>query len=140
MKSYTRLIISLICCLMLVACAVDSAGKPKVTQLIKSTASWDGKPIVYPAGQAEITGLLIEIPPGQQTGWHLHPVPSFGVVLEGILEVTLKDGKIKRLHEGDALVEVVNTAHNGRNIGDKPLKILVFYSGAVGNILTVGQH
>lgn len=113
--------------------------RPKVTQLVKTTRSWDGKQIVYPTGQPEITGLMIEIAPGKETGWHLHPSPSFAVVLEGTLEVTLKDGKTKHLEAGDTLVEVVNTPHNGRNTGTTPLKIMVFYAGIVGRKLTFEQ-
>jgi len=125
------------------AASVTSAAdtqKPKVTPLIKTTTSWDGKQIVYPVGQPEITGLLIEIAPGQETGWHLHPSPSFAMILEGELEVGLKDGKIIRLHAGDPLVEVVNTPHNGRNTGTTPLKIMVFYAGIVGRKLTLEEH
>ena len=80
--------------------------------------------------------LLIEIAPGGETGWHLHPVPSFGMVLEGELEVSLKDGQRKRLKAGDALAEVVNTAHNGRNIGNAPVKLVVFYAGSKGQPLS----
>ncbi|MDD5276075.1 MAG: cupin domain-containing protein [Methylovulum sp.] len=124
--------------LPLSALALD-IDKPKVTELIKTTTSWDGKQIVYPAGQPEITGLLIEIAPGKQTNWHLHPYPSFAFILEGSLEVTLKDGKVKHLQAGDPLVEVVNTPHNGRNIGGTPLKIMVFYAGIAGKKLTVEE-
>jgi quercetin dioxygenase-like cupin family protein len=88
-------------------------------------------------GQAEITGLLLEIAPGGETGWHKHPVPSFGMVLEGTLEVTLKDGKTRRVNAGEAIAEVVDTWHNGRNVGDTPLKLVVFYAGAADTPLTV---
>ncbi len=117
--------------------ALDNSAGVKVTPLLKTTRSWNGKPIVYPEGQAEITGLLVEIAPGAETGWHEHPVPSFAMVLEGTLEITLKSGEVKRLQSGDALAEVVDTPHNGRNVGTKPVKIVVFYAGAVGKPLTI---
>jgi len=120
------------------AAALDS-DKPKVTQLLKTTTSWDGKQIVYPVGQPEITGLIVEIAPGKETGWHLHPVPSFAYILEGTLEVMLKDGRMKHLEAGDPLVEVFDTPHNGRNVGTTPLKIMVFYAGIVGRKLTFEQ-
>ena len=121
------------------AAALDQNAAVKVTQLLKTTNSWDGKLIVYPAGKAEITGLLIAIAPGAETGWHLHPVPSFGLVLEGTLEVTLKEGQVKRLQAGEALAEVVDPLHNGRNVGNIPAKIVVFYTGAVGQALTIKE-
>jgi len=108
----------------------------KVTPFLKTTTSWDGTPIVYPRGQAEITGVIVELAVGGETGWHEHPVPSFAVVLEGTLEVTLRDGRRNRLGPGAALAEVVDTAHNGRNVGDRPVKLVVFYAGEAGKGLT----
>ena len=117
--------------------ALDETPAVKVTALVKSTTSWNGKRVAYPQGEAEISGMVIEIAPGAQTGWHAHPVPSFAMVLQGTLEVTLEDGRQKGIGAGEALIEVVNTLHNGRNVGTGPLKIVVFYAGAVGQPLTV---
>lgn len=117
--------------------AIESSALVNVTSLFKSTSSWDGRALVYPTGPAEVTGIMVEIAPGGETGWHLHPVPSFGWMLQGSLDVSLKDGQIKHLHAGDALAEVVDTLHNGRNVGDDPVKIIVFYAGAVGSPVTV---
>jgi quercetin dioxygenase-like cupin family protein len=117
--------------------ALEASANIKVTPLIQSAQSWNGTPIAYPAGQAQITGITVEIAPGADTGWHQHPAPSFGVITQGILEVTLRDGRIKRLQAGEALIEVVNTEHIGRNVGDVPVKLVVFYAGAVGQVLTV---
>jgi quercetin dioxygenase-like cupin family protein len=61
------------------------------------------------------------------------------MVLEGTLEVTLKDGRVKRLQAGDALAEVVNTTHNGHNVGNSSVKLVVFYAGTVGQNLTVKE-
>lgn len=118
------------------AWALDNSANVQVQTLLKTTQSWDGQPLHYPSGQAEITGLVVDIAPGGETGWHLHPVPSFGMLLQGTLEVTLKDGRVKRLQAGEALAEVVNTLHNGRNVGTDHVKIAVFYAGAVGMALT----
>jgi quercetin dioxygenase-like cupin family protein len=123
-------------CTAPVASALDVSAAIKVKPLVKSTSSWNGAPLVYPQGQAEISGMMIEIAPGADTGWHGHPVPSFGVVLEGTLEVTLKDGRKKRVGPGEALIEVVNTLHIGRNIGAQPVKLIVFYAGTSGLALT----
>jgi quercetin dioxygenase-like cupin family protein len=119
------------------AAALDASGTVKVTPLMKTTSSWDGKQIEYPAGQGEVTGLIVEVAPGGQTGWHEHPVPSFAYVLEGELEVTRASGEVKILKAGDTLAEVVNTVHNGRPLGDKPVKILVFYAGTKDGKLTI---
>lgn len=117
--------------------AIDAASGIQVTPLLKTTQTWDGAPLAYPSGEAQVTALVIEIAPGKKTGWHEHPVPSFAYMLAGTLEVTLKDGKVKRLQAGDPLAEVINTAHNGHNVGETPVKIVVFYTGVVGKPLTI---
>ena len=113
------------------ALAIEPSQSVKVTQLLKATTSWNGAPIKYPAGQPEVTSLMVEIAPGGETNWHEHPVPSFGYLLEGSLEVSLLDGRKKLLTAGEALAEVIATAHNGRNVGTTPVKLIVFYAGAV---------
>lgn len=118
------------------AWAVEANSAVKVTPVLKTDKSWDGATLHYPQGQAEITGMLIEIAPGGETGWHLHPVPSFGMVLEGELAVHLKSGAVKVVKPGEAIAEVVNTLHNGRNLGTVPVKILVFYAGTAGQPTT----
>jgi quercetin dioxygenase-like cupin family protein len=130
----------LLCLIAIPAAAFESGATLKVTPLMKTTTSWDGKPIVYPGGQAEVSALVIDIAPGGETGWHQHPVPSFGMVLEGTLEVQLKDGQIKRIEAGQALAEVVGTLHNGRNVDKKSLKLLVIYAGSVGTPLTLTEN
>jgi quercetin dioxygenase-like cupin family protein len=116
--------------------ALEVTPAVKVTPLLRTTTSWDGAPIAYPRGPAEITGMIIELAVGGETGWHEHPVPSFALVLEGTLEVTLRDGRKNLLSAGQALVEVVDTAHNGRNVGDRPVRLVVFYAGEAGKGLT----
>jgi quercetin dioxygenase-like cupin family protein len=118
------------------ASALDNSASVKVTTLLKTATSWDGKPLVYPQGQAEVTALIVEIAAGGQTGWHEHSVPSFAYVLEGTLEVTQGNGATRLLHAGDTLPEVVQTLHNGRALDDKPVKLFVLYTGTVNQPLT----
>jgi quercetin dioxygenase-like cupin family protein len=117
--------------------AIEPSATVKVTPLLKTSQSWNGAPIKYPEGQAEISGLMIEIAPGGETNWHEHPVPSFGMLLEGTLEISLADGRKKLMKPGEALAEVIATPHNGRNVGTTPVKLVVFYAGAIGKQLTV---
>ncbi len=121
------------------ASALDNSAAVTVTPLLKTTTTWDAKPIVYPQGQAEITALIVEIAAGAQTGWHEHPVPSFAYVLEGTLEVTRGTGETKVLRVGDVLPEVVSTLHNGRALEGKSVKLLVLYTGSVEKKLTIAH-
>ncbi|MET3135252.1 quercetin dioxygenase-like cupin family protein [Oxalobacteraceae bacterium GrIS 1.11] len=121
------------------ASAIDNSAAVKVTPLMKTSASWDAKPIVYPQGQAEVTGLVVEIAAGGQTGWHEHPVASFAYVLEGTLEVTRATGETKLVHAGEMFPEVVNTLHNGRSMDGKAVKLLVLYAGSTDKKLTINH-
>lgn len=116
--------------------ALEATPGVTVQPLAQSQSAWNGQALAYPPGQAEVTALRIDIAPGAATGWHQHPVPSFAYILQGELEVTLQDGAAKRLKAGDVLFEVVDTAHNGRNVGTEPVKLVVFYTGAAGKTLT----
>ncbi len=62
-------------------------------------------------------------------------MPSFAVIVQGELDVHLKTGEVKKLKAGDGLAEVVNTLHNGHNVGTTPVKLYVFYTGIAGQPL-----
>ena len=110
------------------------------TVLLDTQTTWEGKPLAYPAGTPRVTALHIAVAPGAQTGWHHHPVPSLAYIIEGELEVALKDGTVKRLKAGEAVAEGVGTVHNGRNPGAVPTRLVVFYVGAQDLPLTVPEQ
>ena len=92
-----------------------------------------GQTIQYQTtGPAKITAMEITLQPGQQTGWHTHPVPLFGYMLEGGLTVDYGARGIRVYRKGDALAEAMNEAHNGRNTGKSPMRILAVFIGVEG--------
>jgi quercetin dioxygenase-like cupin family protein len=123
-----------------VALALEPSAQVQASTVLKAQTSWDGKPIAYPSGKAEVSGLVVELAPGAQTGWHSHPVPSFAFILEGELEIEQRNVDVKRLNAGEAVAEVVNTFHNGRNVGTVPVRLVVFYAGMEGEKLTVKEN
>jgi len=56
-------------------------------------------------------------------------VAVYAYVLQGSLTIEMETGKRYIFKEGDAIIEVVNTAHNGMNTGKVPVKLVVFYTG-----------
>lgn len=127
-------------CLLALSTAFLTAGSPQVQveELLVTTSSWDGEFLpAYPDGQPEITILKITIPPQVKLPWHKHPIINSGVLLSGELEVTLDDGRKLQLKPWDAISEVVNRWHYGRNTGNTPAVILVVYSGVVGMPLSI---
>ncbi len=117
-------------------------GTGVVSQTVcKSTSSWDGKALPdYASGRPEVTILRITIPPGALLPVHKHTVINAGVLLEGELTVVTDEGKTLLLKAGDGIVEVVNTWHYGKNEGDKPAVIIMFYSGIAGKPVTLNEQ
>ncbi len=57
--------------------------------------------------------------------------------MEGELTVMTETDQTLHLKKGDAISELVNTWHFGKNTGSKPAKIIVFYAGIKGKPITV---
>ena len=112
------------------AVAESSSG---VRTVLSTESTVTGEPIRYPSGApAQITALEITLQPGQQTGWHTHPVPLFGYILEGELTVDYGAKGQRVYRKGDGLAEAMNESHNGRNLGASPVKILAVFIGMEG--------
>ncbi len=112
----------------------------KVDILAKASSSWDGRPLPYYAkGKPEVTILRITIPPKIKLSLHKHPVINAGVLLKGELTVVTEDKKTLHLKAGDSIVEVVNKWHYGKNEGNEPAEIIVFYAGIQGIPITIKE-
>ena len=116
----------------------EHASGIEVTQLLSTSSTVLGTPIEYPqTSKPEVTVLKVEMAPGKQTGWHMHPYPAYGYILSGELSVQVQGGKRLHYEAGDAVAEVVGTPHNGINTGDKPACFVVFFTGEKGQAYTV---
>ena len=98
------------------------------TELIRTDKSWDGVELPdYLQGRPELVAVKYEFPAGQKLGWHHHPVMNYGILVQGELTIIGQDGKEKTVHEGEAVVEMVNTIHHGENTGTVPVILYMFY-------------
>ncbi|MEX0593177.1 MAG: cupin domain-containing protein [Balneolaceae bacterium] len=113
-----------------------TSAYPQSEVLLKTTTTWGGEPIEWPEGTAEASMLRIQIPVGAETGMHLHPIPSFNYVQQGILEVTNEEGETVRLEAGQGSAEIINEMHNGRSVGEEPVILVIFYASVEGGDLT----
>jgi Uncharacterized conserved protein, contains double-stranded beta-helix domain len=110
------------------------------TELIRTSQSWDGVELPdYLQGRPELVAVKYVFPAGQKLGWHHHPVMNYGILVQGELTIIGQDGKEKVVHEGEAVVEMVNTIHHGENRGTKPVILYMFYLSQKGMPLAV-QH
>ena len=112
----------------------------QATELIRTSQSWDGVELPdYLQGHPELVAIKYEFPAGQKLGWHHHPVMNFGILVQGELTIIDQNGNEKVVHEGEAVVEMVNTIHHGENRGTKPVVLYMFYLLQEGMPLSV-QH
>ena len=122
--------------LMLLMIVPIGGAAAEVELLLKSDKSWDGGALRYPPGDPEISILRISLEEGEETPLHCHPVPTFGYLLKGTLEVKTGSGQTTLIREGQAAIEVMDTLHRGKAIRG-PVEILVFYAGTAGLMNTV---
>jgi len=148
-----RLLLSLpICALMLTYCHPKEEAKKEeetkpestkieVAKLIESSNSWTGDSLpAYPTGKPKITILRITIPPHMELKVHKHLVINAGILLKGQLTVISERQDTLHLKAGDPIVELVNIWHRGKNEGNEPAEIVVFYAGTEGTPITVAQE
>ena len=114
------------CLFLLILCPTVYAQ-----QLLKSNKSWDGGDIFYPQGEAEISSIKLKLEDGKNTKFHCHPVPTFGYILSGQLQVETQDDKAIIMTDGESLIEVMKTMHQGTAINGA-VELVVFYAGAKG--------
>ena len=118
----------------------DNAQKVVSTELIRTSQSWDGVELPdYLKGRPELVAMKYVFPAGKKLGWHHHPVMNYGILVQGELTIIGQNGKEKVVHEGEAVVEMVNTIHHGENRGKKPVILYMFYLTQKGLPLAV-QH
>lgn len=118
----------------------ESASLVQTTELTRSSQSWDGAELPdYLQGRPELVAIKYEFPAGQKLGWHHHPVMNYGILVQGELTIIDQYGNEKVVHEGEAVVEMVNTIHHGENRGTKPVILYMFYLSQPGMPLSI-QH
>jgi quercetin dioxygenase-like cupin family protein len=118
------------CCCCTNGTTQDAAAEQQVqsTELIRTSQSWDGVELPdYFKGRPELVAVKYVFPAGKKLGWHHHPVMNYGILVQGELTIIGQDGKEKTVHEGEPVVEMVNTIHHGENRGSKPVILYMFY-------------
>jgi quercetin dioxygenase-like cupin family protein len=118
--------------------ARPAASRDEVTALLTTSKTILDQPISYPTkGPAKITAAIVVMQPGEETGWHKHDVPLFGYILEGEVTVDYGAQGTRVYRAGDAVMEAIDLAHNGRNSGKGVARLLAVFMGAEGVANTV---
>ncbi len=120
----------------------DAPDYQRVIELLQTSETSSGEPIVYPSQKpAIVTSLIVTLMPGEETGWHQHGVPVYGYILEGEVTIDYEGQSPQTYRTGEALVDAMQVRHNGTNKGETPARILVVFMGAEGahNVIRGGD-
>ena len=97
-----------------------------VTQLLSSTMTSSGQPIVLPQKDAQIVVSIHDAMPGATLQAHNHPYPRYVYVLSGNLQVNnIVTGQTDIYKAGSFILEPVGEWQTVASIGSEPLKLLV---------------
>lgn len=103
-----------------------------LTPVLQTGTTFTGQPIRFPQGANQFVAVLAEVAAGGQVGRHLHPNPLFVYMLEGTLTIEMEGHGTHAFRAGEGLAEVVNIWHNGRNLGDSPVRFLIVFAAQEG--------
>ena len=108
--------------------------------ILKTTSTWDNAAYKkLKIKKPEVTVLKIVINVGESLPMHKHDLVNVAYVKKGTLTVITDDNKEITLHEGEALPELIGKSHYGKNSGNKPVELVVFYLGEKGTPLSVNK-
>jgi len=84
----------------------------------------ESEPDPLSADTTDVTMHKVTMDVGGNSGWHIHPGLTFGIIAQGQVEFTriTKGGCVKQVFgPGQGFVEPVNEVHIARNVGGEPL-------------------
>lgn len=132
-KSHVGMALGFLLLIPFLAGAAEYEAGVQAKVILQTETMSNGEPVRYTdTDHPKVTVMIVDIAPGARTGWHSHPVAVYAYVLSGQLTVEMEGGKTNEFKEGEAIIEVVNTRHNGINKGNVPVKLVVFYLGGKG--------
>ena len=108
--------------------------------LLKTICTWDNTEYKnLKIKKPEVTVLKIIINVNEELPMHKHDLVNIAYVKKGTLTVITDDYKEITLHAGEALPELIGKYHYGKNTGDEPVELIVFYIGDKGTPLSVNK-
>lgn len=123
-----------------VLCTINSVYSAQKDVLLNTTHTWDN--VCYKKlkiKRPEVTVLKIVIDVNEELPMHKHDLVNIAYVKKGTLTVITDDNKEITLHEGEVLPELIGKYHYGKNTGNEPVELVVFYIGEKGTPLSVNK-
>lgn len=126
--------------IMMLLCVTNVSYSAQKDVLLKTTSTWDNAEYKkLKIKKPEVTVLKIVINVNEELPMHKHDLVNIAYVKKGILTVITDDKKEITLHEGEVLPELVGKYHYGKNTGNEPVELIVFYIGEIGTPLSVNK-
>lgn len=99
---------------------------PIVTPILRTRRTISDQPLKLPQGEAEMDSVAVDIPAGRALPIHKHPWSRFFYVERGTLRVVNHDtGASMDFKAGQVQAEAVGEWHEGRAVGDGPVRVIV---------------
>ena len=137
MKKAIKLVIMLF---LVILCTTNLSYSAEKNVLLKTTSTWDNTEYKkLKIKKPEVTVLKIVINANEELPLHRHDLVNIAYVKKGTLTVITEDCKEITLHEGEVLPELVGKYHYGKNTGNVPVELIVFYLGEKGTPLSVNK-
>ena len=126
---------------MMILCTINISYSAEKEVLLKTTSTWDNAEYKkIKIKNPEVTVLKIIINTNEELPMHKHDLVNIAYVKKGTLTVITDDNKEITLHEGEVLPELIGKYHYGKNTGNKPVELVVFYIGEKGTPLSVNKQ
>lgn len=125
---------------IMILCTTALSYSAEKEVLLKTTSTWDSAEYKkLKIKTPEVTVLKIIINVNEELPMHKHDLVNIAYVKKGTLTVITEDNKEITLNEGEVLPELIGKYHYGKNTGNKPVELIVFYLGEQGTPLSVNK-
>ena len=125
---------------IMILCTTSLSYSAEKNVLLKTTSTWDNAEYKkLKIKTPEVTVLKIIINVNEELPMHKHDLVNIAYVKKGTLTVITDDNKEITLHEGEVLPELIGKYHYGKNTGNVPVELIVFYIGQKGTPLSVNK-
>lgn len=121
-------------------CLTNVSYSAEKEVLLKTTSTWDNaeyKKLKIKTPEASVLKIVIDV--NEQLPMHKHDLVNIAYVNKGTLTVITEDNKSIIIHEGEVLPELIGKYHYGKNTGNVPVELIVFYLGEKGTPLSVNK-
>ena len=136
-----KLMKSVIILFVMTLCITNVSYSAEKEVLLKTTSTWDNaeyKKLKIKTPEATVLKITINV--GEELPMHKHDLVNIAYVKKGTLTVITDDNKEITLHEGEVLPELIGKYHYGKNTGNEPVELIVFYLGQKGTPLSVSKQ